>query len=93
MFLLMLLCPTQAPDLPGDIFLATQTTAMARQWQHVYVNMFVQAAKEKMTGGETLVVVGNGFSVWGRLMTVVACSGVRLLGSSPCGCKAGRREA
>jgi hypothetical protein len=48
----LLLCPTQAPDLPGDICLATWTTAMAGQRQHVYVDVAVQAAKMEVAAGE-----------------------------------------
>ena len=52
MFLLVLLCSTRAPDLPGDICLATRTMATVRWWRHIYIDASVQGVKEEMTAGE-----------------------------------------
>jgi hypothetical protein len=68
---------------------------MAREWQHVYVDIFVQAAKEKLMVGEVIgrclqqlwcaVVFDDGH---GMRWCAVVCGCVAL---PPCGCKAGSK--
>jgi hypothetical protein len=93
MFLLVLLCPTQALDLPGDICLLTRMTATARQWWHIYVDASVQVAEEEMTAGEVVgscqqrpwhaAAFDDGGGMWWH---AAVCSCVAL---PPCGCKTG----